>query len=61
MPTIKKSAPVEIPWLICWMMLPFSPFGFSANMPSITNPMWLTDEYATSFFMSGCIIATSAP
>ena len=30
-------------------------------MPRTTKPMWLTDEYATSFFMSGCTIATSAP
>src|SRR2546427_62349 len=27
-------------------MLPVMPTGFSANMPSITSAMWLTDEYA---------------
>ena len=42
-------------------MLPVMPTGFSANMPSITIAMWLTDEYATSRFQSFCAIATSAP
>ena len=42
-------------------MLPVIPTGFSANMPSITSPMWLTDEYATSRFQSFCASATSAP
>ena len=32
-----------------------------AAMPRTTKPRWLTLEYATSFFMSGCTIATSAP
>ena len=31
------------------------------NRPSVTNPMWLTEEYATSFFKSGCTSDTSAP
>src|SRR5689334_20903674 len=30
-------------------------------MPSVQKPKWLTDEYATSFFMSFCISETSAP
>src|SRR4029079_12017791 len=37
------------------------PWTFIAVMPSTTKPRWLTLEYATSFFMSGCTIATSAP
>src|ERR1700722_9559897 len=32
-----------------------------AKMPRMTKPMWLTDEYATSFLKSGCTMATSAP
>ena len=42
-------------------MLPVIPTGFSANMPSITTAMWLTDEYATSLFQSFCARATRAP
>src|SRR5262252_7330133 len=42
-------------------MLPVTPTGFSANMPSITMAMWLTDEYATSLFQSFWASATSAP
>ena len=60
-PTSRKSAPVEMPWLICWMMLPVMPTGLSANIPSITRAMWLTEEYATSRFQSFWAIATSAP
>src|SRR3954462_12849285 len=30
-------------------------------MPSVQNPRWLTDEYATSFFQSFCIRHASAP
>ena len=30
-------------------------------MPSVTKPMWLTEEYAISFFMSGWTRATIAP
>ena len=37
-PTIKKSMPVEIPWLICWMMEPWIPIGFSEKMPSVQKP-----------------------
>src|SRR5438094_9676463 len=42
-------------------MLPVMPTGLSANIPSITIAMWLTDEYATSRFQSRCASATSAP
>ena len=61
MPTRRNSAPVEIPWLSCWTMLPVMPTGFRANMPSMTMAMWLTDEYATRRFQSFCASATSAP
>ena len=44
MPTIRKSAPVEMPWLSCCTMLPVMPTGVRANMPSMTIPMWLTLE-----------------
>ena len=39
-----------------------SPDSTSANTtknPSVTNPMCDTDEYAISFFMSGCTSATN--
>src|SRR3984893_7923857 len=61
MPTIKNSAPVEMPWLICCSTDPLNPTGFSAKMPSVQKPRWLTDEYATSFFQSFCINEASAP
>src|SRR5205085_2939305 len=44
-----------------WYTAPCTPCTFMAQIPSTTKPRWLTDEYATSFFMSGCTIATSAP
>ena len=53
--------PVEMPWLICWMIEPEMPAGLSAKIPSVQNPRWLTDEYATSFFQSFCIRQASAP
>ena len=31
---------------------PAMPCALSANKPSITNPRWLTEEYATSFLTS---------
>ena len=37
------------------------PAGFSAKMPSVQKPRWLTEEYATSFFQSFCIRQASAP
>jgi hypothetical protein len=44
MPTIKKSMPVEMPWLICCRTEPLSPAWFIAKMPSVQKPRWLTDE-----------------
>ena len=37
------------------------PDGFNVKMPSVQNPRWLTDEYATSFFQSFCIREARAP
>src|SRR3981189_2979329 len=42
-------------------MDPEIPIGFSVKIPSVQNPKWLTDEYATSFFHSFCISDASAP
>jgi len=61
MPTIMNSAPVEMPWLIIWITPPWMPIWVAAKTPSMVKPRWLTEEYATSFFMSFCIIATRAP
>ena len=61
MPTTRKSPPVLTPCAIIWYTAPCRPLALSAQMPRTTKPRWLTDEYATSFFMSGCTIATSAP
>jgi hypothetical protein len=60
-PTARNRAPVESPWLIIWITPPWSPCVFIAKSPSMTKPRWLTEEYATSFFISGCTMATSAP
>ena len=35
--------------------------GFARPSPACSIAMWLTDEYAISFFMSFCAMATSAP
>ena len=40
---------------------PFSPACVKLKIPSTTNPKWLIEEYAISFFIFGCTIATSAP
>ena len=44
-----------------WITLPAIPLGFSAKIPKVQKPRWLTEEYATSFFMSFCTSETSAP
>jgi hypothetical protein len=61
MPTMQNSAPVLTPCASIWYDAPWMPWMLAAAIPRVTKPMWLTDEYATSFFMSGCTIATSAP
>src|SRR5579871_5091728 len=43
------------------MMDPEIPLAFSAKIPRVQNPRWLTEEYATSFFQSFCIRQASAP
>ena len=43
-PTRRKRAPVEMPWLIICRIEPLRPAWLSANMPIITKPMWLTLE-----------------
>ena len=35
--------------------------AMDAKMPAVTKPMWLTLEYATSFFRSFCTSETIAP
>ena len=40
------------------MMPPSMPCVVNVKMPMVTNPMWATDEYAMSFFMSSCMSAT---
>ena len=52
---------MESPWFTIWTMPPTSPWGVKVKSPSMTKPRWLTDEYATSFFMSGCTVDTQAP
>src|ERR1039457_111219 len=37
------------------------PAGLRAKIPSVQNPRWLTEEYATSFFQSFCIRQARAP
>lgn len=61
MPTARNNPPVEMPWLIIWMMAPFMPWALKEYTPSMMKPMWLTDEYATRRFMSVCTMAVIAP
>jgi len=37
------------------------PCWLNVKSPAVTNPMWLTEEYATSRFMSGCTRDMAAP
>ena len=50
-----------MPWATIWKTAPWSPCCEKTKMPSVTKPMWLTDEYAMSRLRSGWRIATSAP
>ena len=50
-----------MPWLIICMIAPCMPCWLNTKMPRVTKPMWLTDEYATSFLRSGWTMATIAP
>ena len=44
-----------------WKIAPFQPLMFSVAAPSMTTPMWLTDEYAMMYLRSFCDMAESAP
>jgi hypothetical protein len=44
MPMRRKSAPVEKPWLIITMSAPCTLCKLPPQIPSITNPRWLTEE-----------------
>jgi hypothetical protein len=35
-----------------WKIAPWMPCSLNEKMPIVTKPMWATDEYAISFFMS---------
>ena len=50
-----------MPWLIMMTMAPCTLWRVKAQIPSITKPRWLTDEYAISFLKSGWTSETSAP
>ena len=60
-PIAKNRSPVDRPWFTIWITAPLMPSAVKVKMPRITNPMWLTDEYATRRFTSVCIMATIAP
>ena len=60
-PTERKSPPVTTPWLTIWRMPPSMPCVLSENMPSVTNPIWLTELYAIRRFKSVCARQTIAP
>ena len=44
-----------------WKIAPESAAPVPATMPRTTSARWLTEEYATSFFMSFWAAATHAP
>ena len=39
-----NNAPVERPWFTICSTPPVTPMVLKAYRPSMTNPMWLTDE-----------------
>ena len=43
-PTRAKKRPVMIPWANIWKTEPFSPASVSVAAPSMTIPMWETEE-----------------
>jgi len=49
------------PWANIWKTEPFRPASVSVAAPSMTIPMWETDEYAMTYFRSVCAIADKAP
>jgi hypothetical protein len=60
-PTRAKNSPVITPWANIWNTEPFSPASVSVAAPSMTRPMWETDEYAMTYLRSPCAMAESAP
>ena len=50
-----------MPWFTICMIAPSMPWVLSAKIPKVTKPMWLTLEYAISFFRSACAKAMYAP
>ena len=53
--------PVISPWATMPKIAASIPSVVSVEMPSITKPMWATDENAISRFMSVCAKQPSAP
>jgi hypothetical protein len=51
-PARKKSMPVMRPWATMPKTAALMPKVVSVEMPSITKPMWATDEKAMRRFMS---------
>ena len=49
------------PWATMPNIAALMPNSVSVEMPSITKPMWATDENAISRFMSVCARHPSAP
>ena len=56
-----NNPPVATPCASITNTAPFSPAAVKLKIPSTTNPRWLTEEYAISFFRFGCTSETSAP
>ncbi len=49
------------PWANIWKTEPLSPTSVSVAMPSITTPMWETEEYAMTYLRSVWAMAEKAP
>ena len=60
-PAMKNNMPVINPWATMPNTAALIPNVVSVEMPSITNPMWATDEKAINRFMSVWARQPSAP
>ena len=58
---MKNNMPVMRPWATMPNIAALMPNWVSVEMPSITKPMWATDENAMSRFMSVWARHPSAP
>ena len=58
---MKNNMPVIRPWATMPNSAALMPSVVSVEMPSITKPMWATDENAISRFMSVWARQPSAP